>query len=424
MKQERIHWKKPFFTIVLGQTVSLVGSSAVQFALIWWLATQTSSPMVMALSGLAALLPHAILGPFAGVWVDRMKRKVTVIAADLFMGTAALIFSVFFMTGTPPYWSVFAVLAVRALGSVFHTPAIQSVVPMLVPREALVKANGWSQFMQSGAFMLGPVLGAIMYGILPMSVILITDFVGAVVAAAAVMVVEVPEPEKQDRVAKHFLHEMKDGFSVCIRDRELAMMLLTASVSMIFFMPLTSLYPLMTSDYFQGTAFHASAVEFLYAAGMMAASFVMGTLGQAKHHMSGAYVGLITIGATALFGGMLPQSNWAFWVFAVLCGIMGAGGTIYNIMSVSAIQDRIPHEAQGRVFSLVGSILSFTMPVGLLMSGPVAERYGVARWFLIAGAVVTVLSGLVMMIEQHKKRRKKNEVKTRDSGLFQSDRNR
>ncbi len=54
MKQERIHWKKPFFTIVLGQTVSLVGSSAVQFALIWWLATQTSSPMVMDLSGLAA----------------------------------------------------------------------------------------------------------------------------------------------------------------------------------------------------------------------------------------------------------------------------------------------------------------------------------------------------------------------------------
>lgn len=176
-------WKKPFFTIATGQTVSLIGSSAVQFAVIWWLASETGSALMLAFSGLMAFLPQAILGPFAGVWIDRLKRKYVVITADLFIGVAALVFAIFFWIGPVPYWSACIVLGVRAVGGVFHTPAIQAMIPMLVPKEQLVRANGWSQFMQSGAFMLGPVLGAAMYGVLPMPVILLTDFLAHLLQA-------------------------------------------------------------------------------------------------------------------------------------------------------------------------------------------------------------------------------------------------
>ena len=75
-------WKQKFLTIAAGQTVSLIGSSAVQFALIWWLASETGSPMMMALSGLVAFLPQIFLGPFAGVWIDRLKRKYVAIRTD------------------------------------------------------------------------------------------------------------------------------------------------------------------------------------------------------------------------------------------------------------------------------------------------------------------------------------------------------
>lgn len=81
-------WKQKFLTIAAGQTVSLIGSSAVQFSLIWWLASETGSPVMMALSGLVAFLPQILLGPFAGVWIDRLKRKHVAIAADMFIGLA------------------------------------------------------------------------------------------------------------------------------------------------------------------------------------------------------------------------------------------------------------------------------------------------------------------------------------------------
>ena len=114
-------------------------------------------------------MPQLVLGPFAGVWIDRLKRKTVMIGADLFIALAAGVFALLFLFGTPPYWAACAVLGVRAVGNVFHTPAIQAAVPMLVPGEQLVRANGWSQFMQSGAFMLGPVLGAALYAALPLS---------------------------------------------------------------------------------------------------------------------------------------------------------------------------------------------------------------------------------------------------------------
>ena len=157
------NWKRNFLTIAGGQTVSLIGSAAVQFSLIWWLASETGSPIMMSIAGVFAFLPQLILGPFVGVWVDRLSRKTVIIAADLFIGLVALVFALVFLFDTPPYWSVCVVLGIRAIGNVFHSPAIQAAVPMLVPQQELVRANGWSQFMQSGAFLLGPVLGAAMY---------------------------------------------------------------------------------------------------------------------------------------------------------------------------------------------------------------------------------------------------------------------
>jgi DHA3 family macrolide efflux protein-like MFS transporter len=157
-KIQETEWKRRFFTIVAGQTISLIGSSAVQFSLIWWLASETTSPIMMSLAGLFAFLPQLLLGPFAGVWIDRWRRKTVIICADMFTGLVAALFALSFLVWSPPYWLVCVVLGVRAVAGVFHTPAIQAVVPMLVPGEELVKANGWSQLLQAGAFMLGPVI--------------------------------------------------------------------------------------------------------------------------------------------------------------------------------------------------------------------------------------------------------------------------
>lgn len=400
----RYKWKQRFLIVAAGQAFSLIGSSAVQFALIWWLASETGSPMTMAFSGLAAFLPQLLLGPFAGVWIDRMKRKTVVIGADLFTGAAALGFAVVFAIERPPVWSVFVVLGIRALGGVFHTPAIQALIPKLVPAEELVRANGWSQFMQSGAFMLGPVLGALMYGVLPMWIILMTDFIGAVIASAAVWIIKVDEPDKIGAEYPHFWTEFKEGAAVYRKDRALSRLFAVSVISMIFFMPLSSLYPLMTSSYFEGSALQGSIVELLYAMGMMLAAFCVGLFGNMKDKLLVSYLGLFGVGVTSFVCGILPSTVWAFWIFAGMCCLMGGFGNIFGIPCMAYMQETIAPQAQGRAFSLWGSVTSLAMPAGLLLSGPFAEKYGVASWFLITGIGVMVI--VLCAMEYHIKKTK------------------
>ena len=394
------NWKRDFFLIASGQTVSLIGSSAVQFALIWWLSVETSSPMMLAFASLLAFLPQLFLGPFVGVWVDRLKRKTVIITADLFQGVVATVFALFFLIGEPPYWSACVVLGVRAVGGVFHTPAIQAAMPMLVPQDELLRANGWNQFMQSGAFMLGPVLGAAMYAALPLPVILLSDLAGAAAACLTVAVVKIPDPLRDSSHTPHFFKEMKEGVQIFLRDRKLFIVTLAATLCMVFYMPLSSFYPLMTSEYFGASAWHASVVELGYAAGMMLCSFLMGLFGKVKNKFLMIHLGLLGLGITSLLCGLIPNDMSFFWIFILLCSLMGATGNLYNMPFIAYMQETIPPQAQGRAFSLIGSLMSLTMPLGLIIAGPVAENYGVPLWFVVSGLaffVITAVSAVLTL---------------------------
>jgi DHA3 family macrolide efflux protein-like MFS transporter len=402
MDKDTLHttrWKRSFLTIAAGEAVSLIGTSAVQFAMIWWLAVKTNSALMLSLAGLLAFLPQLLLGPFAGVWIDRWKRKTVIICSDIFMALVAGAFALLFLMGQPPYWTACVVLGVRALANVFYTPALQAAIPMLVPSEQLVRANGWNQFLQSGAFMLGPVLGAALYAVLPLPFIMLFDVAGAVVASVSVAVVKIPDPPKQEHVTPGFFREMKEGARILLKDTRLCITTVAATLCMVFYLPLSTLYPLMTSEHFKGTAWHAGIVEFVFALGMMVCSAIVSAMGDIRHKFRLIHIALIAFGAVTLVSGILPRHMSYFWIFVVLCALMGAGGNLYSIPYMSYLQQTIPPEAQGRVFSMVTSLMCLAMPVGLTFAGPMAEVYGVGTLFFICGAAVIVimlLSGVLI----------------------------
>ncbi len=396
-------WKRDFLTITSGQTVSLIGSAAVQFSLIWWLASETASPIMMSIAGVFAFLPQLILGPFVGVWVDRLNRKAVIIAADLFIGMVALVFALFFLFGNPPYWSACVVLGIRAVGNVFHSPAIQAAVPMLVPQQELVRANSWSQFMQSGAFLLGPVLGAAMYAAIPLWIILLSDLAGALIASTTVALIKIPEPERHTRQKPHFFNEMREGAAAIWQNRKLLIVTVATLLGMVFYAPLSTYYPLMTSDYFRADAWHASIVNFGYAMGMMLCAIILGKLGTIKSKFPVIHLGLLGMGTSSLLCGLLPAEMVWFWVFAALCALLGASSNLYNIPYIAYMQETIAPDRMGRAFSLIGSLSSATMPLGLLIAGPVAESRGVPLWFFISGIVLLLLTFISALLVLRKK---------------------
>lgn len=391
METQTKNWRKQFIPLILGQSISLIGSSAVQFALMWWLASQTNSGTVLSIAGLFAFLPQLIIGPFAGVWVDRMDKKKVVITADLFTGLVALLLSLSIVITEAQIKFILLSLFLRAVASVFHTPAIQAIVPTLVPADELVEANSWNQFLQSGAYMLGPVIGAVLYSIAPLWVILLTDTLGAIIACSIIGRIKIKKITVSGESSTYF-EELRLGFKEFVQNKNILKATIIGVCVMFFYLPLSSLFPLMTTNHFQLSALFGGIIEVIYAFGMLLGAVVIGKLNKKQNKLKQSIYGLIGISVVTALSGVTASSLIGFWLFALFSFLMGGFGNQFSIPFTAYIQEEIAAEKLGRFFSFYGSIMSIAMPAGLLLAGPMTDLLGINSWFLIAGICSLVIS--------------------------------
>ena len=308
------------------------------------------------------------------------------------MGTVALIYAVLLFFFDLPVWTVFVMLCVRGIGSTFQQPAIQSIIPQLVPKDQLVKTNGWMQLLNSGSFLLGPVIGASLYAIFPMSIVLMSDVAGAILASIALAVVKIPKLEKAERKEQHFITEIKEGLQVFKEDKKLFYIVIAEALCMFFYAPLSSFYPLMTSDYFKLSAMYGSAVELSFAIGMMVSSLLFSSVLKINQKIRVSFIGLFAMGVMSLICGIIPPAYVGWFFFAGCCICLGASGNVHTIPLTAYMQETISPDKMGRAFSVLTLISSVTMPIGLLFSSPIAEKAGVNVWFFISGLCMIMLT--------------------------------
>lgn len=398
-------WKSQFIVVALGQAISMLGSQGVQFALIWWLAEKTSSPLMLGISGIVAYLPMSLFSPIAGIAADRYNRKFISIFSDMTMGMIALIYAVLLFFLDLPVWTVFVMLCVRGIGSTFQQPAIQSIIPQLVPKDQLVKTNGWMQLLNSGSFLLGPVIGASLYAIFPMSVVLMSDVVGAILASVALAVVKIPKLEKTENEKQSFVTEIKEGLQVFREDKKLFYIVIAEALCMFFYAPLSSFYPLMTSDYFDLSAMYGSAVELSFAIGMIVSSLLFSSVLKVERKIRVSFIGLLGMGIASVICGVIPPVYIGWFFFAASCMCLGVAENVHTIPLTAYIQETVAPKKMGRAFSVLTLISSVPMPVGLLFSSPIAEKVGVNVWFFISGLCMLTLTTLVLIRYAAKHRR-------------------
>ena len=379
-------WKKQFAIIYAGQAFSLLGSAAVQFAVIWWLTVQTGSAITLTVASIISFLPNLLLGPFAGVWIDRYNRGKVMIAADGLVALSSVILgAAFLIMDIPPVWFIYTVLFLRGLGNTFHSPAIQSAIPLLVPAEMLTKAGGWGNLVSSISNMLGPVLGAALMGVFSIASIMLVDISGAIFAIVCLLFVKIPDvPQSAEK--PNFCEDFRQGISAMKKNKPLMAVLPSYLLATIIYMPLGALFPLFVYNYFGGNAWHNSVVEFVFASGLLVSSLIMGVWGGLRKRFLMISLAIGLQGTAILVSGALPQSG--LWAFVVCAFFMAAAGTIFNVPYMAYIQESTPPEVMGKVFSLLMTAMTVDMPIGLLVAGPAVEAVGVDTWFFWSGVAM------------------------------------
>ncbi|HET6372854.1 MAG TPA: MFS transporter, partial [Candidatus Polarisedimenticolia bacterium] len=188
---------KTFWTIWSGQALSLAGSQASQFALIWWLTVESGSPAILSTATLFALLPAVLLGPAVGALIDRWSRRVTIVLADGAVALGSLALAGLFLTGKASTSSVLLFVLWRAIGGAFHAPAMMSATSLMVPRERLGRIQGVNQMLQGGLGILTAPLGALLLGLIGMPGVMAMDVITALFAIVPLLFVRIPEPERR-----------------------------------------------------------------------------------------------------------------------------------------------------------------------------------------------------------------------------------
>lgn len=388
-------WKKSFFALYFGQSFSLLSSSAVQFSIIWWITIETGSALALTIASVAGLLPQAIIGLFAGVWIDRFNRKKIIILADGIVGASSLILGILFFLGIRSLTLVYVVLFVRALGETFHKPALQALIPQIVPKAELTKAGGFGQMINTACTMLGPMLGALLMSITNLQWIMLLDVLGAFLAIVTLTIIKTPQSTSNRAGKVYVFQDMKQGILAIKSNKALLRLSIPMLISTIVFVPLGILLPLMVLNYFIGSAWHNGLVQTLFSLGMLVTAMLISVSGGLKKQFLMIALFTSLLGLTSIIAGLIPAN--LFWIFCILVFLMGSTGSGFNIPFTAYVQRSVPPENLGKVLSLITSVMSFAAPIGMFVSGPIAETIGVNNWMVIAG-ILMIIVGIVSYI--------------------------
>ncbi|MFX0173114.1 MAG: MFS transporter [Candidatus Hodarchaeota archaeon] len=375
-----------------GQIISLLGSTIVQFVIIWWIVIYYLNPIYLSIAYLLGIGVQVLFLPIAGVFVDRWNRKLVIGITDAILAAGALgliiLFTIkdYFANGSF-FWIIVVLLCFRGIASSFHDTATRAIIPLMVPRHQLYRLNGL-QFLFLGFInIIGPAIGAVLYELLPLNIIIWIDCITFITAIIPLVLITIPtieniKIEKGLNGFKSFIHEFRDGINV-IRSKE-GLFPLIFVLSIINFLQI----PIIVLGPFFVYSIHLGGVQdlaFIIAASQLGFLF-SGILMLIKKEWNRKAFVIILCLYLQLIGYFMQVITpiGMFEFMAVGAFIFGAMLPIINSMFRTILQVVIPPELQGRVTAFTGAMAGAILPIGMLASGPLAESLGIIELFIIS----------------------------------------
>jgi DHA3 family macrolide efflux protein-like MFS transporter len=393
-------WKGRVTVFLVGQTITTFGSLLVQYALLWHLTLTTKSGLVLALAAVFGFLPQAIVSIFAGVWADRVNRKLMIIVSDSTIALTTLALALFMLSGVEDLWLIFLVMAVRSVGAGIQMPAISALIPQIVPTDKLMRVNGINSSVQSSLLILGPVAAAGIYSTMSLAAILFVDVVTAVIGLSLLATIAVPT---LSRVANNdkpsYFTDLREGLQYIFSNDLVRWVMVIYSIVFLLVVAPSNLSPLMLVRTFGGDVWLLTVLELSFGIGMVAGGALMAIFA-AKVDRLGMIVGTsIIFGVLAVVMGFTTN----LIVFYSLFFLIGLAVPAFSTSSMTLLQETVEPERQGRVFGFVGIVMAVAMPLGMAVLGPLADIVSVEILLIATGALTVAVAVVATMLPAGKR---------------------
>lgn len=390
MKKDNL-WKKKGIAFITSQAITLFGSSIVQMAIVWYVTMQTSSGIWLTILTLSSFLPQMIISPFAGVWADRYNKKKIIILADVLIAISTLILAIFLQLNNLVNTSLIAIVVVsiiRSIGTGIQTPTVNSMIPLLVPEDKLMKFNGINSSVQSVIQFASPLVAGGILVLGTISNILFIDVITAIIGVGILNFIKVEQKAIQKIEEKvSTVNDIKQGIRYSVSDKLIGKLLLIYGIFIFLSVPSSFMSSLIITRNFGQDYMYLSICETIGFVGMFLGGLLLGTWGGFKNRNKTLTLGIILYSVFAIALGLVTQ----YWLFVVIMFFISFSIPIIQTTTMTMLQEKVQIEMQGRIFSLLNAIFSGLMPLGMILFGVLADIVSINYLIIPAGAILFLI---------------------------------
>lgn len=390
-EQQARLWNRNFIILWAGQAQSYLGDAFLAIGLMWLALEMTGSPaiagIILALEGIPKLL-----GPLAGVIVDRASKRWLMIGSNLIRGVILVALFALHLVGWLEVWHLYLLVVILGALAIFYDPALRVMLPTLVPDATLPAANSILQGSLQVSMVVGTSLAGVALAAFGAPIALLLDGLSFFIAALAVRSVHFPPAllRTASLGARQVLHDMIGGLHfISLTQEVLVLTILAFSINLVL-SPVNVIFPVFSRDVLGGGVTGFGLLASAIAAGLLLGSVAAGIVGDRLPYAGVILIGLLGIAA------MLGSLSFTQTLLPALLITVGLGmmASIIQVPLVTRLQRAVPQDYQGRVFATMNALVTLATPLAAALAGQVLVVLPVPPIFRIAALGMLVVAGL------------------------------
>ncbi len=375
MKLKLLTYKKAFYSLWAGQSLSLLGSGLTRFALMVWAYQNNGSVTDMVLLGFFSALAFMVCSPFAGVVVDRVNRKWIMFLADFGSGIVTLLLLLLTLSGKLSFWQLYVAEGLSGAFEAFQSPAFFSSVSLLMPKSEYTRSNALIGLAKSFMQVMAPALSSVILTFGGLDLVMKIDLLTLLPGLLAVLLIDLPIPERSadgQKAKGDFWHEFRFGFGYIFSRPGLRIITIVfMGINLFAGLTYMSIISPMILTHTGGDKIALGTVQTV-----MGVGGILGGLILTFWHSPKRKVALFawTTALSFLICDTLMALSRNVWSWS-LSGFLAEVTIPFMVSPFYSIwQERVPTDVQGRVFSVREMLLSLPSPIGYLLGGLLADN--------------------------------------------------
>ena len=406
--------KKPlntnFIFLMLGRMVSDTGTGIQAMIIPLYIIDTGGSAATVGLFSFLSLIPILLIYPFAGVAGDRLNRKSIMVGTDLANGLIILGLAFAAYSGRMSLTLLFTVQVLTSILYGFFDPATKGMLPQVVPKEELTKANSTVASLRIFSSLLSPVIGAAVYASQGISVLFLINGISFLLSAGSEMLIRYKHIKRDVVVGvSGLVKDLSEGVRFVLDNKVIGKLCVFSLMLLALIQPIFSVVlPLFFRTRLEYSDPQYGYLQVVIVFGTLMGSILVGMLFNKGKEVTKA----LRTGCTLLMGTMLvftvllfPQTVSAlgngtmiyFTLFAGILSLLSVAIIFINVPTQTIIQKKTPNEYLSRVFSIVGMISKGGMPFGALIYGIVLNGVEV-HWTILFAALLTILISVKFIV--------------------------